>query len=69
MTNNIDALMDADPLTLTPDDITAIVEYHRRNRANHEAGVKPQKETGPKATIDLVALGIAKPAAPFKRRI
>lgn len=69
MANNIDLLMDLDPLEMTPTDISSIIEYHRRNRANNEAGIKPKKDTGPKATIDLASLGIAAPvAAPIKRR-
>jgi hypothetical protein len=66
--NNIDALMDLDPLELTPDDITAIVNYHRRNRANSVDGAKPRKETGPVAKIDLIELGAKPMPAPFKRR-
>ena len=68
MSNNIDALMDLDPLLMTPDDITGIIEYHRRNRANFEAGVKPKKETGPKQEINLVQLGLVAKVESIKRR-
>lgn len=68
MSNNIDLLMDLDPLLMTPDDITQIIEYHRRNRANFEAGVKPKKDTGPKQEINLVQLGLAVKEEPIKRR-
>ena len=67
--NSIDTLMSLDPLMMTPDDITSIIEYHRRNRANHEAGVKPKKETGPKIAIDLASLGLTKVEEPIKRRL
>ena len=73
MANLIDELMDLDPLSMTPDDISSIIDYHRRNRANHEAGVKPKKDTGPAAKIDLGALvqgmGLVKPEGTFKRRV
>lgn len=67
-TNNIDALMDLDPLSMTPDDITEVIAHHRRNRANHEAGIKPKKESGPAAKIDLAVLGLVKVEEPIKRR-
>jgi hypothetical protein len=66
--NNIDTLMSLDPLAMTPDDINEIIAYHRRNRANHEAGVKPKKETGPALKIDLASLGLARVEEPIKRR-
>lgn len=80
MTNNLDALMDSlgkryadimdnDPLSNTPDDINVIIAYHRKNRANAEAGIKAKKETGPEVKIDLIALGMVKAPEPFKRRI
>ena len=72
MTSNIDLLMDLDPLEMTPDDISSIIDYHRRNRANHEAGVKPKKDTGPQVKIDssavIASLGLTKVEAPIKRR-
>lgn len=68
MSTNIDLLMDLDPMMMTPDDITQIIAYHRKNRANHEAGIKPKKETGPVAKIDLAQLGLTKVVEPIRRR-
>ena len=58
MANEIDILMDLDPLELTKDDkaLTAIIGYYRNARAQVESGAKPKKETGPKAKIDLSAI-------------
>lgn len=69
-TNNIDELMSMDPLQMSAVDIDAIIAYHRRNRANAEAGVKPKKETGPSPKIDVAALGLSPvvTAEPIKRR-
>lgn len=61
--------MDLDPLELSSGDIDAIILYHRRNRANAEAGIKPKKESGPKRTLDLAELGLKKIEAPIKRRV
>lgn len=72
MPNEIDELMDLDPLEMTPANIDSIIAYHRKNRANAEAGIKPKKEAGPKQKIDLLALGLIKekpPAEPVKRRV
>lgn len=72
MANEIDELMNLDPLSMTAKDIDGIIAYHRRNRANAEAGIKPKKETGPKVSLDSVLANLipAKPAAaPMKRRI
>lgn len=69
MSNEIDILMDLDPLEMTVTDIDAIIAYHRKNRANAEAGIKPKKETGPKQKLDLVALGLIKAPTLIKRRV
>lgn len=71
MANELDILMDLDPLTLasTEGGIEAIVAILRQKRAQSEAGIKPVKEKGPKVTIDLEALGIKKPTVPIGRRI
>ncbi|HXC61497.1 MAG TPA: hypothetical protein VNV63_02370 [Nitrospiria bacterium] len=62
-------VMDNDPLLAAPEDIDVIIAYHRRNRANSEAGIKPKKEAGP--PVDLVAMGLIKKtvAEPVRRRI
>lgn len=52
--NEIDELMSKDPLSMTTNDIAAIVQYHRNNRANSTDGKKPVKPQGPK--VDLSEL-------------
>lgn len=72
MANEIDTLMDLDPLELTTSDLDTIIAYHRRNRANAEGGVKPKKESGPKISLDNVLKTLVKPqaaASEFKRRV
>lgn len=72
MANEIDLLMDLDPLEMTSANIDQIIAYHRQNRANAEAGIKPKKDSGPKVKIDLQALGLSAakaPSAEIKRRI
>lgn len=67
--NDIDELMDTDPLDLTSDDprLEAIIAYHRQARANAEAGIKPKKADGPKGKIDLLSLGLVKKGPPMRR--
>lgn len=64
--NNIDALMDLDPLSLTVDgpELAAIIAYHRKARANAASGTKAKRETGPKVNISEVMAKLAGPAAP-----
>lgn len=70
MANELDILMDKDPMMLSAQDIESIIAYQRRARANFEAGVKPKKETGPKQSLEgvLNVLAPAPVAAPIKRR-
>ena len=73
MPTEIDELMDLDPTGLTANDprLEEIIAYHRKNRANAEAGIKPPKSSGPKVKLDLEAMGLVKPkaaVAPIKRR-
>jgi len=71
MADEIDFLMDLDPLALAGTDggIDAIVQHMRNRRAMAEAGVKVKKETGPALKLDLSALGLKKPTEPIKRRV
>lgn len=72
MNNDIDLLMDTDPLDLTSDDprLEAIIAYHRQARANAEAGIKPKKEgSTTKTKIDLEALGLLAKKPPVVRRV
>lgn len=70
MANELDILMDRDPMLLSAQDIDSIIAYQRRARANFEAGVKPKKETGPKQSLEgvLNVLAPAPVAVPIKRR-
>lgn len=67
--SELDSLMDKDPLLLSTQDIDSIIAYQRQARANFEAGVKTKKAEGPKKKLDLLAMGLIKPAEPIKRRI
>lgn len=67
--NDIDRLMDLDPLSLSKQNLDSIIAYHRQARANFESGVKPKKEAGPTVKIDLLSLGLKKPSEPVKRRV
>lgn len=51
MANELDELMSLDPLEMSSRDIDAIIAYHRKARANAEAGIKPVKESGPKVSL------------------
>jgi len=56
LANEVDELMNLDPLEMTPANIDSIIAYHRKNRANAALGIKPAKESGPKLKLDdLVA--------------
>lgn len=63
-TNTIDALMDLDPLSLTQENISSIIAYHRKARANATSGGKARKDTGPKVDISEVMAKLSGPAAP-----
>ena len=74
MSNEIDDLMDLDPLLLSEQNLDAIIAYQRKYRANLETGGPKLKrgQTKAAAKIDLSAL-ITKPTAPagsgIKRRL
>lgn len=55
MANEIDELMDRDPLQLSSRDLDAIIAYHRNARASAEAKSKA-KPTGPGPKIDVLEL-------------
>jgi hypothetical protein len=52
--NEVDRLMDLDPLELSSQDIDEIIRYQRKMKANFDAGIKSPKGDSPK--IDLGAL-------------
>lgn len=71
MTNEIDELMsllDEDLVSFVsdPGNTDKIIDYMRKARANHIAGVKPKKGGGEKQEIDLVKMGLVQ--APEKIR-
>lgn len=67
MANELDELMDKDPLEMTSDDLAAIVAYHRRQRLRVTSGEKPADDAKPK--VDLKMLGLIPQGAPIKRRV
>lgn len=57
MTNNeIDDLMDLDPVGLSDQDLDKIIATHRKWRKDFESGIKPKKQTGEKQKIDIASL-------------
>ena len=53
MSNDLDELMDRDPLDLSDQDINRIIEYHRASRARRAAGEKVTRPTNaPTLNID-----------------
>lgn len=57
--SEIDLLMSLDPLSLTKDDLSAIVAYHRKLRSEREAGKgrAARAANAPKVKLDLAKLG------------
>ena len=62
MANEIDELMDMDPMDMSEGHLDAIIAYHRNNRAQLASGGKPKKETGPKKELASVLKNILGPA-------
>lgn len=61
--NEIDTLMDLDPLELSAQNIDQIIAYHRQRRAEREAGKgKAKKDTGPKLQLTGLIEGMVKTA-------
>lgn len=52
--SDLDDLMSRDPMSLSSQDIDAIITYHRTLRAKRAAGEKPTKPAA--ASIDITAL-------------
>lgn len=67
--NELDVLMNKDPLELSAQDIDGIIAYQRQRRADFEAGVKPKKETGPKADIAGLLDRMVPKEPPLVRRV
>lgn len=71
MSNEIDILMDEDPLGLTKPKIDAIIAYHREYRAKRaEGGPRAKRDTGPKLGLGDLVKGMVgtKPQAPVVKR-
>jgi hypothetical protein len=73
-TSDLDLLMSLDPLELTKSDLSAIVAYHRKLRAEREAGKgrAARAANAPKVKLDLAKLGlVATPGggSMIKRRV
>jgi hypothetical protein len=66
MPNEIDEIMNTDPLQLSKADRSKLIEYHRVYRDKIERGVKPKKvlEAGPRLEIKPIL-----PRPTFKRRV
>lgn len=72
MSNEINDLMDLDPLSLTPDNIDSIIAYYRKSRAQFESGSRVKKESGPKLSLDGILDNLipkTSPAQKVDRRI
>lgn len=67
--NELDRLMALDPLDLSEQDLSAIIAYHRQRRADYEAGIKPKKETGPKADMAGILDAIIPKGPMITRRV
>jgi len=72
--NELDLLMDLDPLNLSAADLDAIISYHRAARAKRAEGSgRAVRESGPKVNLDAVlkniGVGVKAPGARLKRRV
>lgn len=63
--NDIDLLMDTDPLSLSNADIDAIIAYHRNIRAKKAAGEKPTK---PKVDVSSAVSSILNKIKPAETK-
>lgn len=72
--NEIDVIMNLDPLELSEQDVDKIIKYERAQRLAHELGVKPKKEKGQSISLENVLASLLpgnqpKPEPTLKRRI
>ena len=67
MPNEIDALMQLDPLELSAQNLDDIIAYQRKNRLAYASGTLPRKGSTPNP-IDLGSIGLTPEAKPIKRR-
>lgn len=59
MANEIQEVLEKDPLKLADKDIDVIINYMRKMRAQADAGIKPKKDDDGKK-INLAAIGLKK---------
>lgn len=67
--NEVEEIMDEDPLKLTSEKVDFIIEYQRKHRGNIEMGVKVKKGQEPKRAFDIAELGIITPKPKVDRRV
>ena len=66
--NDINTLMDMDPLSLKNSDIETIIAYHRAQRGAFDQGQQPKKKVEPQVDLSSVMKALAPTAPPMKRR-
>lgn len=66
--NDINTLMDMDPLSLKNEDIETIIAYHRAQRGAFDQGQQPKKKAEPQVDLSSVMKALAPAAPPMKRR-
>lgn len=67
MMNDINLLMDKDPLDLKNEDIEDLIRYHRQQRGAFDQGKKPEKKE--EHTVDLSSVMAAlTPVQPLMQR-
>jgi hypothetical protein len=64
MSNDLDELMSRDPLSLSSQDIDAIIAYHRNQRARRASGEKPIKTASAGIDISAITNKLVKEAKP-----
>lgn len=64
--NELNDLMDLDPLNLSSQDIEKLVALYRKQRSDYKSGIKPKKETGPRPSISAEKLGLVNQPKPAK---
>lgn len=66
--NDINLLMDKDPLDLANEDIETIIAYHRAQRGAFDQGQQPKKKAEPQVDLSSVMKALAPMAPPMQRR-
>lgn len=66
--NDINTLMDMDPLSLKNSDIETIIAYHRQQRGAFDQGQQPKKKVEHQVDLSTIVKAIAAPQPPMQRR-